>query len=351
MPRTSSQYARARRALVADLHDDRRDWLQHGVAALAVSVLGLGVAGSVLTTGSAQVNTVISTPSVQTSVFPGVELPSEFDSHLEQASRSTARTALTKSQVEELAAQRASDLSQTEAAQTRTSARQAVQDRDTKLDAESAARVQNAARIKAEQLRAAREQRQQQEQREQQERAEQQEAGRAATPPQPSTSGEPADANRTADQATSQPRAAAGSGSASPPLGGAYTIAARFGQVGSWSRYHTGMDFAAPVGSPIQAPTGGVVTNAGSGPASWAGTYVTVRHANGTSSLYAHMSTVSVSVGQSVSGGQRLGAVGMTGRTFGPHLHFEVYPAGVAPGDVYRAVNPESWLGGLGLRA
>jgi murein DD-endopeptidase MepM/ murein hydrolase activator NlpD len=55
-------------------------------------------------------------------------------------------------------------------------------------------------------------------------------------------------------------------------------------------------------------------------------------------------------VGQSVSACETVGAVGMTGRTFGPHVHFEIYPAGVTPGDVYRAVNPVSWLNGRGLR-
>ena len=54
----------------------------------------------------------------------------------------------------------------------------------------------------------------------------------------------------------------------------------------------------------------------------------------------AHMSTVSVQVGQTVTACQLVGAIGMTGRTFGPHVHFEVYPPGVTPGDVYKAVNP-----------
>ena len=62
------------------------------------------------------------------------------------------------------------------------------------------------------------------------------------------------------------------------------------------------------------------------------------------------MSTVSVSVGQSVSACQVVGAVGMTGRTFGPHVHFEIYPSGVTPGDVYRAVNPLSWLNAHGIK-
>jgi murein DD-endopeptidase MepM/ murein hydrolase activator NlpD len=87
------------------------------------------------------------------------------------------------------------------------------------------------------------------------------------------------------------------------------------------------------------------VTTAGSGPAGgWAGTYVTIQHADGFSTLYAHLAAVTVSVGETVSAGQRIGSVGMTGRTFGPHLHFEVYPAGVTPGDVYSAVDPRPWL-------
>ena len=93
-----------------------------------------------------------------------------------------------------------------------------------------------------------------------------------------------------------------------------------------------------------------MVTNAGSGPASgWAGNYVAIKYSDGTQSLMAHMSTVSVSVGQSVSGCQIVGAVGMTGRTFGPHTHFEIYPPGTTPGDVYRAVDPVGWLTAHGL--
>ena len=94
----------------------------------------------------------------------------------------------------------------------------------------------------------------------------------------------------------------------------------------------------------------GVVTNAGIGSASgWAGNYVAIKHANGTHTLMAHMSTVSVSVGQTVSACQIVGAVGMTGRTFGAHVHFEVYPAGVDPGDIYSAVNPRPWLNAHGV--
>jgi murein DD-endopeptidase MepM/ murein hydrolase activator NlpD len=135
------------------------------------------------------------------------------------------------------------------------------------------------------------------------------------------------------------------------PVASGYTLAARFGQVGAWSRYHTGLDFSASLGTPIHAPTSGVVTNAGIGPASgWAGNYVVIRYADGSQSLMAHMSTISVSVGQTVSPCQVVGAIGMTGRSFGPHVHFEIYPAGITPGDVYSAVNPEPWLHSLGLQ-
>jgi murein DD-endopeptidase MepM/ murein hydrolase activator NlpD len=134
------------------------------------------------------------------------------------------------------------------------------------------------------------------------------------------------------------------------PVTSGYSIAARFGQVGIWSRYHTGLDFAAPIGTAIHAPAGGVVTNAGRGSASgWAGNYVAIKYPDGTQSLMAHMSTVSVGVGQTVSACQVVGAIGMTGRTFGPHVHFEIYPAGITPGDIYKATNPVPWLQAHGL--
>src|SRR3712207_294578 len=115
--------------------------------------------------------------------------------------------------------------------------------------------------------------------------------------------------------------------------------------------FRTGIDISAGVGTPIHAPAAGVVTNAGLGPASgWAGNYVVIKYPDGTSTLMAHMSTVSVSVGQTVSPCQVVGAVGLTGRTFGPHLHFEAYPAGVTAGDIYSSVNPQGWLSAHGLQ-
>lgn len=130
-----------------------------------------------------------------------------------------------------------------------------------------------------------------------------------------------------------------------------YTIAATFGQVGIWARYHTGLDFAAPIGTPIRAAAAGEVIHAGrNARSSWAGNYVTIRHADGTHTLYAHMSTIAVRVGQTVGAGQGIGAIGMTGRTFGPHLHFETYPAGTTPGRVYQATDPAAWLTARGSR-
>ena len=84
--------------------------------------------------------------------------------------------------------------------------------------------------------------------------------------------------------------------------------------------------------------------------AGWAGgKYVTINHANGSSTLYAHLSGRVVSAGQPVKAGQLIGYVGNEGRSFGAHLHFEYYPAGTLPGDVYSAADPMSWLRSIGV--
>lgn len=86
-----------------------------------------------------------------------------------------------------------------------------------------------------------------------------------------------------------------------------------------------GVDLAAPHGTPILASaTGSVIISRAGGYNGGYGTYVVVSHANGTQTLYAHMSKTNVSIGQQVEQGQVIGAVGMTGKTTGPHLHFEV---------------------------
>lgn len=88
---------------------------------------------------------------------------------------------------------------------------------------------------------------------------------------------------------------------------------------------YNGVDLAAPVGTPIMAAADGVVVIArASGYNGGYGLYVALKHANGTQTVYGHMSQVNVTVGQSVSQGEIIGAVGNTGRSTGPHVHFEI---------------------------
>ncbi|MFS0695398.1 peptidoglycan DD-metalloendopeptidase family protein [Streptomyces nitrosporeus] len=91
----------------------------------------------------------------------------------------------------------------------------------------------------------------------------------------------------------------------------------------SWSSgYHTGSDFQAASGTSVRAIGDGTVVSAG-----WSGSYgneVVIQHSDGMYSQYAHLSSLGVSAGQSVTGGQQIGLSGSTGNSTGPHLHFEV---------------------------
>jgi len=89
---------------------------------------------------------------------------------------------------------------------------------------------------------------------------------------------------------------------------------------------HEGLDFAAPRGTPIRAASGGVVTEAGR--VSGYGKIVEINHGNGLVTRYAHASRLDVKVGDIVEKGQVIANVGTTGRSTGPHLHFEVRMAG-----------------------
>jgi len=96
---------------------------------------------------------------------------------------------------------------------------------------------------------------------------------------------------------------------------------------------HNGMDFAAPIGTPLKAALGGAVAGTGNtdlvrGCYSF-GKWVMIRHPNGLSTMYAHLSEVSVSTGQPVTAGQTIGYSGETGYATGPHLHFGVYVTAV----------------------
>lgn len=93
------------------------------------------------------------------------------------------------------------------------------------------------------------------------------------------------------------------------------------------SSRHKGVDLGAPTGTSLYAAASGRVSIARSGWNGGYGTMVIITHDNGTRTLYAHMSKLSVSTGQYVEKGQVIGAVGSTGRSTGPHLHFEVYGA------------------------
>lgn len=87
-------------------------------------------------------------------------------------------------------------------------------------------------------------------------------------------------------------------------------------------RYHSGVDIGASYGATIVAADGGTVITAGS--VSGYGNCVVINHGNGLTTLYGHMSSIAVSVGQRVSKGQTIGYVGSTGNSTGPHLHWEV---------------------------
>lgn len=102
--------------------------------------------------------------------------------------------------------------------------------------------------------------------------------------------------------------------------------------------FHTGLDIAAPVGTPIYSPVSGTVLRVGYDSAY--GNRVEVRNSDGTISLFAHMSGVNVRVGQQLSQAQQIGTVGSTGQSTGAHLHWEIRTA-----DRYGAViDPMEWL-------
>lgn len=87
---------------------------------------------------------------------------------------------------------------------------------------------------------------------------------------------------------------------------------------------YNGVDLAAPIGTNILAAAGGQVIIAANGWNGGYGNYIVLKHPNGTQTVYGHLSGILVSPGQSVAQGQVIGFLGNTGRSTGPHLHFEV---------------------------
>jgi len=102
---------------------------------------------------------------------------------------------------------------------------------------------------------------------------------------------------------------------------------------------HTGIDIDGETGDPIRAAFAGIVLVAGRAPSGYRGygTLVVIGHPNGLTTLYAHLSRVSVGVGRQVASGDVVGAMGCTGSCTGSHLHFEVRIAN-------QPVDPERYL-------
>jgi murein DD-endopeptidase MepM/ murein hydrolase activator NlpD len=115
-----------------------------------------------------------------------------------------------------------------------------------------------------------------------------------------------------------------GSGGLIWPVNGA--ISSPFGM--RWGRAHEGVDISVPAGTPVRAAASGSVVTAG--PSGGYGNYVCVQHDGGLSTCYAHLSSIGVSAGSSVSQGDVIGASGCTGSCFGDHLHFETREGGAA---------------------
>ncbi len=131
------------------------------------------------------------------------------------------------------------------------------------------------------------------------------------------------------------------------PVQGPYTFGDPFG-VGRPGHVHQGQDIAAAAGTPVVAPlAGSVLTTAYQ--ASGAGYYVVLHGADGRDYVFMHLlaGSTAVAKGQAVAAGQRLGLVGATGDATGPHLHFEIWPAGWYASKTSQPIDPlaqlEAW--------
>ena len=124
---------------------------------------------------------------------------------------------------------------------------------------------------------------------------------------------------------TTSTSSTSGSGSMSWPTNG--SLSSRFGR--RWGRHHSGIDIANKKGTPIYAADSGTVSYSGFNSGGY-GNLIKINHGGGISTWYAHLSSRLVSSGQSVKKGQVIGYMGSTGRSTGPHLHFEVRVNGSA---------------------
>jgi murein DD-endopeptidase MepM/ murein hydrolase activator NlpD len=337
-----------------DASQARAAWLRYVIGALVISALGLVVAASLGVTTKAQTveggltalpmtsSTVVVAPQQKQPATNGEALAALARRDAPATNGPTRSPALQAAIVKEQAAQRDELLAKTAEEVSRAAEAASDDGRQRKLTAADRASREEGARIAAENLRRAI-------------------AARvAAANKRQAAESAPDDHEAAASTAARQPGDSGSSGSSSgssgstggggggvTPVPGA-VIGAAFGEYGSWSRYHTGIDFRAGHGTPIRAVKSGVVLYAGNS-GDWAGNHVAVKHGDGMTTMSSHMSSVAVRAGQTVRAGQIIGYVGATGRAFGAHLHFELYPAGVKYGDVYSAINPQPWLRSSGV--
>ena len=121
------------------------------------------------------------------------------------------------------------------------------------------------------------------------------------------------------------------------PAEGAFTSG--FGM--RWGSMHNGVDIANTPGTPIRAVAAGTVID--SGPAQGFGNWIRIRHEDGSISVYGHMQSLYVAVGEVVQPGQLIAGMGSEGFSTGSHLHFEIWSDGATPSD------PASWLAARGI--
>ncbi|MDA3628918.1 M23 family metallopeptidase [Saccharopolyspora oryzae] len=107
-----------------------------------------------------------------------------------------------------------------------------------------------------------------------------------------------------------------------------------------WGTSHKGVDIANSIGTPIRSVAAGTVIDAG--PASGFGQWIRVKHKDGTITVYGHINTIDVSVGDEVGAGEQIATMGNRGQSTGPHLHFEVIEGGTQ-------INPVPWLNERGI--
>ena len=110
-------------------------------------------------------------------------------------------------------------------------------------------------------------------------------------------------------------------------------VSSEFGK--RWGRNHEGLDIAVPIGTPVKSAECGTVTYCGD--KGTYGKFVQIDHGNGVITAYAHLDEITVSLGQAVKANQQIALSGNTGRSTGPHLHFEVVRDG-------EPLNPRNYI-------